>query len=78
MQLGFSKCHPAYHDIANGIKPGSDAKKTEPLISCILGREVIYVRCINCSYNIVTICIRLLDKKHFLFEQEKIHASKRF
>ena len=35
------------------------------LKSCILGRKVIYVRCINCSYNNVAKCIRLLDKNAF-------------
>ena len=44
----------------------------------MLGRKVIYVRCINCSYNSVAKGIRLLDKKAFLFIQEKIHASKGF
>ena len=29
MQLFFSKVHPAFHNIANGIKPGSDSKKTD-------------------------------------------------
>ena len=29
----------------------------------MLGRKVIYVRCINCSYNNVAKGIRLLDKK---------------
>ena len=31
----------------------------------MLGRKVIYVRCINCSYNNVAKCIRLLDKNAF-------------
>ena len=32
----------------------------------MLGRKVIFVRCINCAYNNVTNGIRLLDKnKHF-------------
>ena len=31
----------------------------------MLGRKVIYVRCINCSYNNVAKGIRLLDKKAF-------------
>ena len=30
------------------------------------------------SYNNVAKGIRLLDKKHFLFIQEKVHASKSF
>ena len=81
MQLGFSKVHPASHNIANGIKPGSDYKKTKAccglLKRCILGRKVIYVRCINCSYNNVAKGIRLLDKKA-CFIQEKLHASKSF
>ena len=44
----------------------------------MLGRKVIYVRCINCSYNNLAKGIRLLDKKLFLFIQKKIHASKSF
>ena len=63
MQMVFSKVHPA----------------CRWLKSCILGRKVIYVRCINCSYNNVANGIRLLDKKkQFLFQQEKFHASKSF
>ena len=27
--LFFSKVHPAFHNIANGIKPGRDSKTTE-------------------------------------------------
>ena len=42
------------------------------------GRKVIYMRCINCSYNNVAKGIRLLDIKAFLFIQEKNHASKSF
>ena len=33
----------------------------------MLGRKVIYVRCINCSYNNVAKDIRLPDKKHFVY-----------
>ena len=29
MQMVFSKVHPACHKIANGIKPGSDSRKTD-------------------------------------------------
>ena len=29
MQLFYSEVHPACHNIANGIKPGSDSKKTD-------------------------------------------------
>ena len=29
MQLGFSKVHPACHNIANCIEPGSYSKKTD-------------------------------------------------
>ena len=29
MQMAFSKVHPVCHNIANGIKPGSDSKKTD-------------------------------------------------
>ena len=53
MQLVLSKVQPACHSIVNGIKPGSDSRKTvkhavELLKSCMLGRKVIYVRCKNC------------------------------
>ena len=37
----------------------------------MLGRKFIYVRRINCTYNNVSKGIRLLDKKAFLFIQEK-------
>ena len=52
----FSKVRPACHNIVNGIKPGSDSKKTDKHAAdcskgCMLGRQVIYVRCINYSYN---------------------------
>ena len=67
VQMVFSKVqHPVCHNIANGIKPGSDSRKTDKhglLKSCMLGRKVIYVRCINCSYNNVAKGKRLLDKK---------------
>ena len=36
----------------------------------MFGRKVIYVRCINCSYNNVAKGIRLIDKKAFMFVQE--------
>ena len=39
---------------------------------------MIYVRCINCSYNNVAKGIRLLDKKHFLFIQEKFMQVRAF
>ena len=29
MQMVFSKVHPAFHNIANGFKPGSNSKKTD-------------------------------------------------
>ena len=29
MQLFFSKANPACHNIVNGIKPGSNCKKTD-------------------------------------------------
>ena len=57
MQLFFfSKVHPACHNIANGIKSGSNSKKTDKHAAdfskaVCWGRKVIYVRCINCSYN---------------------------
>ena len=68
MQLFFSKVHPASHNIVNGIKPGSNFKKTDKHAAdcskrCVMGRKVIFVRCISCSYNNVAKGIRLLDKK---------------
>ena len=61
----FSKVHPACHNIVNGIKPGSNSKKTDKhAADCSkFARKVIYVRCIICSYNNVAKGIRLLDKK---------------
>ena len=41
----------------------------------MLGRKVIRVRCINCSYNNVAKGIRLLDKKQVLFIQETFYSS---
>ena len=29
MQMFFSEVHPAWHNIVNGIKPGSNSKKTD-------------------------------------------------
>ena len=43
-----------------------------------VGRKVIYVRCINYSYNNVAKGNRLLDKKHFLFIQEKFMHIRAF
>ena len=68
MQMVFSKIYPAFHSIVNGIKPGSNSKKTDKharglLKSCMLRRKVIYMRCIRCSYSNVAKSIRLLDKK---------------
>ena len=66
---GFSKAHPACHNIANGIKPGSGSRKTDKYaVDCskaVCWGVVIYARCINCSYNNVAKGIRLLDKKAF-------------
>ena len=72
MQMVFSEVFPACHDIANGIKPGSNSKKTEKHAadgpkSCMLGLKVIYVRSINCSISIVAIGISLLDKKAIFY-----------
>ena len=66
MQMVFSKVRPACHNIANGIKPGSNSKKTDKHAddgskAVCWGRKVIYVRCIFCSYNNVAKGIRLLD-----------------
>ena len=56
------------HNIANGIKPGiikTNTHAADCSKSSILGRKVIYVRCINCSYTNVAKGICLLEKKHF-------------
>ena len=68
MQMVFFKVPPACHNIVNGIKPGSNSKKTDKHVAdcskvVCWGRKVIYVRCINCSYNNVAKGIRLLDKE---------------
>ena len=41
----------------------------------MLGRKVIYVRCINCSYNNVAKGIRLVDKKAILVFTGKISCK---
>ena len=55
MQMVFSKVHPPCHNVANGIKPGSTLNRLISMLpmaqNCLLGRKVIYVICINCSYN---------------------------
>ena len=70
MQMVFSKVDPACHSIVNGIKPGRYSKKTDKhAADCqktMLGRKVIYARCISCSYNNVAKSTRLLDKKAIL------------
>ena len=66
MQMVFSKVHPACHSIVNGIKPGSNSKKTDKHAAGMLGCKVIYVRCISCSYNNVAKSIGCLDKKAIL------------
>ena len=68
MQMVFSKFHPVCHNIVNGIKPGSDSRKTDKhaencsKVVC-WWRKVMYGRCINCSYNNVAKGISLRDKK---------------
>ena len=44
----------------------------------MLVRKVIYVRCINCSYNNVAKGVRLVGKKALLFKQEKIMQVRAF
>ena len=71
MQMVFSKIHPACRNIINGIKPGSDSKKTDKhAVDCskaVCWGVVVYVRCINCSFNNVAKGIHLLDKKSIFF-----------
>ena len=68
IQLFFSKVHPVCHNIANSIKLFNQEVTLKRLISMLwiaqklyVGAEVIYVRCINWSYNNVAKGIRLLD-----------------
>ena len=42
MQMVISEVHLVCHNIANGIKRGSNSKKTDELKSCMLERKVIY------------------------------------
>ena len=44
----------------------------------MLGRKVIYVRCINCSYNNVAKGVRLLDKKAIFVYTGKIMQIRAF
>ena len=44
----------------------------------MLGRKVIYVTFINCSYNNVAKGIRLLDKKAILFTHENFMQLRAF
>ena len=37
MQLLFSKIHQACHSIVNGIKPGSNSKKTDKIAQKLYG-----------------------------------------
>ena len=47
--------------------------------NCMLGRKVIYARCINCSYNNVAKGVRLLDKKaFFVYTGKKIMQVRGF
>ena len=80
MQMVFSEVDPACHSIVNGIKPGSNSKKTDKhAADCskavCLGRKVIYVRCISCSYNNVAKSICLLDKKAILVYTRKFSCK---
>ena len=63
------------HSIANGIEPGIDSKKTDKHATEIPKAVCKGVKCSMCD---VAKGIHLLDKEHFLFKQEKIHASKSF
>ena len=74
MQLFFSKVHTTCHNIVNGIKPGSNSKKTDKQAAdcskaVCWGRKVIYVTCISCSYNNVAKGIRLLESNSCLYRK---------
>ena len=63
----FLKVHPACHNIANGIKPGSNSNLIEEhAAECsnavYLGCKMICVKCINCSHITIAKGIHLLDK----------------
>ena len=73
----FSKVHPRCHNIASGIKSGCNSWKTDKhAADCskavCWGCKVIYMRCINCSYDNMAKDIRLLDKKAFFVYTGKI------
>ena len=55
MSTLLSKIHPVFHNIANGIKRGSNSKMNgkhaAEYSKAVMGRKVICVRCINCSYS---------------------------
>ena len=70
------------HNIANGIKPGSNSKKTgKHAVDCSKAvcweRTINYVRCINCSYNNVAKSISLLDKKYIFMQENVIYVQVR-
>ena len=75
---------PACHNIANGIKPGSNSNKTDKHVAncskavCLGVKDICEMY--KLLYNNVAKGIRLLDikKKQILFLQEKCHASKKF
>ena len=56
----------ACHNIINGINQEVTLKRLISMLTIAqklyVWRKVIYVRCINCSYNNVAKGIRLLDK----------------
>ena len=83
IQMVFSKVHPEFHNIVNGIKPGRNTKRLLSMLhllkSCTLERKVLYVRCINCSYNHVARVIGLLDKKrNFCFYRKNFMQVRAF
>ena len=75
----FSKVYPACHNIANGIKPGSNLKATDKHAVDRAKAVCWGVRCINCSHNNMAKGICLLDKKAiFVYTGKKIIQVRAF
>ena len=78
----FSKVHLACHNIANGIKPGSNSKRLISMLqiaqNCMFGRKVIYVGCKIVHKTMWPKVSVSLIKKQFLFIQGKFHTRKSF
>ena len=79
MQMVFSIVHQACHSIVNGIKPGSNSKKTDKHAAYCSKAVCWGVKWsmwdVICSYNNVAKGIRLLDKKAILVYSGKFSCK---